>query len=367
MIRGGRQTPATVLAVWIAGTVVPAAGQQIVEVSGEVVCAECKITMDTVVSIGGLDGPGLHLVSRDTRIAVDQRGRLLLHAFRPIIGVFDSTGTFIREIGGTGQGPGEYFGIAHVNVGPRFIHVFEPRRGRTLLDADHRFVRLDPFPGYAIWSAVTPSGAVVFGGDLQTPESAGHRLHLLHANGDFRSYGWDGSVYRGRTGRFYSVAANDSVAWLVSGRSGEMEEWVLLPEPRLSRTVHRSVEEFEREKPPPLRAGYKFPSAYNGGTRLDEHGLWLLWSTPDPGWKVRTNDPEVSGKWDRELPLQAIEDGVLDLINPETGLTLARYRSDLPFHHFVYGSDMVVAYEETQAGVPWLHLLRPRVEGGTRP
>ncbi len=366
MIRGGRQTPATVLAVWIAGTVVPAAGQQVVEVSGEVVCAECKITMDTVVSIGGLDGPGLHLVSRDTRIAMDQRGRLLLTAIRPVIGVFDSTGTFIRETGGSGQGPGEYFAISHVNVGPRFIHVFDPTRGRTVLDADHGFVRLDPFPGSVIWSAVTASGTVVFGGDLQTPESVGHRLHLLHANGDFGSYGWDGSVYRGHTRRLYNVAANDSVAWLIHEQSGEMEEWVLLPEPRLARIVHRAVEEFEREKPPPRQAGYKFPGAFNGGARLDEHGLWLLWVTPDTGWKVRTNDPEVAGKWNREMTSQAIQDGVLDLINPETGQTLARYRSDLRFRHFVYGSDMVVAYEETQAGVPWLHLLRPRVEGRTR-
>lgn len=336
-----------------------------VEVSGEVSCAECRLTLDTVLTLGGLAGPGVHLVSRDSRVAVDQRGRFLLTAIRPVIAVFDSTGTFIREIGGAGEGPGEYVAITHVNVGPKFIHVFDPDRGRTLLDPDHRFVRLDRFPNKINGAATTPSGTVVFGGDIRSSESIGHHLHILDGRGDLRPYGWDGAVYKALVSRHYAVAANDSLAWLIKNQSGLIEEWALFPEPKLRRTVNRFVEEFDREKPPPWPE-FRHPSAFNLDMRLDERGLWILWGTPDPGWEARTSDGETAHLWDLQATPQEILDGVVDLVDPETLRTLARHRSDLQFLDFAQGSDMILAYEETEAGVPWLHLLRPTLVGAPR-
>jgi len=56
------------------------------QVSGEVTCGECVITLDTVVTIGGLDGPGVDLISEVSRVAVDQNARLRLRgcANRPV-------------------------------------------------------------------------------------------------------------------------------------------------------------------------------------------------------------------------------------------------------------------------------------------
>lgn len=97
------------------------------QVSGEVTCAECVITLDTVVTVGGLDGPGLELVSMFSGVAVDQRGRILVwQAAEAEIAVFDSTGTYLQTIGGRGEGPGEYQSISFIGVGRRYIHVFEP-------------------------------------------------------------------------------------------------------------------------------------------------------------------------------------------------------------------------------------------------
>ena len=96
---------------------------------------------------------------------------------------------------------------------------------------------------------------------------------------------------------------------------------------------------------------------------LSDHGIWILWWTPDQEWTKRTSDTEVSDRWYREELFHTIYDGVMDLIDPKTGRTLARHRSDLPMPGFVYGSDLVMAYEETEAGVPYLYLLRPTVHG----
>lgn len=355
--------PTGLLAVCAVGmAAAPAVAQQtVVEVSGEVSCAECRITMDTVVTLGGLDDPGSHLLEGPVPLAVvDQRGRILLAMWgRADIAVFDSTGAFIREMGGSGEGPGEYALITHLNVGPEFIHVFDGLRGRTVLDADHCFVRTDRYRADITSAAVTESETVVFAGHLPTSESVGHKLHLLGAAGDIRSYGWDGSVYRGPSGQQFAVAANDSLAWIVDGGSGRIEEWVLLPDPKLSRILNRSVEEFDRE----IKESPVWPNVANIGAMLSDRGLWIIWWGPDPRWTKRTSDPEVMNQWEREAPGQTIYDGVLDLIDPETGRTLARHRSDFSLPGFVYGSDMVIAYEETQAGVPRIHLLRPTVHG----
>ena len=196
--------PTAVLAACVVGLAAGSAvAQTVVEVSGEVSCAECRITMDTVLTLGGLDGPGSHLLEGPVPLAaVDQRGRILLAMWtRPDIAVFDSTGAFMREMGGAGEGPGEYALITHLNVGPEFIHVFDGVRGRTVLDADHGFVRADRFRGKFNSAAVTESETVIFAGDVQSSESVGHKLHILSANGDIRSYGGDGSVYRGPSGQ----------------------------------------------------------------------------------------------------------------------------------------------------------------------
>lgn len=344
----------------------PAVAQQpVVEVSGEVSCAECRITMDTVLTFGGLNGPGSQVLDGPVPLAaVDPKGRILLtHFARADIAIFDSAGQLIGEIGGAGEGPGEYALITHLNVGREFIHVFDGVRGRTVLDADHGFVRRDRFLANVTSATVTESQTVVFAGDVQSSGSVGHHLHLLGAEGDMRSYGWDGTVYRGPSGRQYAVAASDSLAWIVDGASGRIEEWVLLPEPMLTRILNRSVEEFDREQTAAGPGAFVWPTADNFGARLDDHGIWILWWGPDPDWTRRASDPEEAAKWDREAPWQAIYDGVLDLVDPETGRTLARYRSDLPFRGFVYGSDMVMAYEETHEGVPRVHLLRPSVHG----
>ena len=58
----------------------PAQERQLV--SGEVACATCRITLDTVATIGGLDGPGLHVVFRFSRVAVDRLGRIIVSDIR---------------------------------------------------------------------------------------------------------------------------------------------------------------------------------------------------------------------------------------------------------------------------------------------
>ena len=162
-------------------------------VSGQVTCGDCVITLDTVVTIGGLSGPGLHVIDRFSGVAVDRRGRFLINGSGPPeISVFDSTGKFLRTVGRRGEGPGEYRSIRHIAVGPQYIHVFDFRAGRTMLDHDFAVVRTDRFPGAIDYSVVRSDDEVVFAADVPTPESVGHQLHVLRPSGELVSYGYEG-------------------------------------------------------------------------------------------------------------------------------------------------------------------------------
>ena len=252
-------------------------------VSGEVTCEDCVITLDTVVSIGGLDGPGLHVIDRFSRVTVDRRGRFLVSGSGPPeISVFDSTGKFLRTVGRRGDGPGEYRHIRYVGVGPRYIHVFDFKAGRTMLNHEFAVVRTDRFPGVVDFGVVKSNGEVVFAADVPTAESVGHQLHVLNPSGELVSYGYDGGVYPSPlTSRSWvsPIAGNDDTVWVLQGRSNRLVRWDLAPEPRVGRVLHRRVAEFDAD------------TSSNEAAILDDRGLWIIWHTRDPEWEYTGTFP----------------------------------------------------------------------------
>lgn len=270
--------------------------------------------------------------------------------------MFDSTGAFIRTVGRKGEGPGEYEFISHTNVGPRYIHVFDFERGRTLLDHDFEFVRMDRFAGRYLHSHVTESEDVIFSGDVLSEASVGHNLHILSASGQMSSIGGSG-VFRGQTpAGTYSVTADSRSLWVVETTSNRMTRWDLRPEPRRAVVYNRAVEEFDRHEFDP----HLHPNASNAASMLDDDGLWILWTTPDPAFTRRRG-----GELPSEPP-QDVRDTWLDLVDPETGLTLARHHSDGSAYLFANGSRYVVFYHETEAGEPYIVLMEPRLTRGPR-
>ena len=60
-------------------------------------------------------------------------------------------------------------------------------------------------------------------------------------------------------------------------------------------------------------------------------------------------------------PPQVWLDGWVDLLDPSTGHTIARLQHDDHLRGFANGSRYIVAYRETEAGVPYMSLLNPRL------
>lgn len=332
--------------------------QDTIVVSGEVSCDECRITWDTVATIGGIDGPGLDVLSDVSSVAVDRSGRIFVAVYMiPEISVFDPAGTFEQTVGRGGQGPGEYFAIAHIDAGPQYIHVRD-YNGRTMLDYNFEVVRADRISLPFLYTYTTESDDIVFAGDLPTESSVGHRLHILRPTGEIESFGGRDVVYQGPRSSRPSppITGNAEVAWVLEARVNQISRWDLAPEPTEQKVFIRQVEEFDRHDPS------LFPKSLNRGAMLDESGLWVIWEAPDPEWKDRTGPDE-----DRpDAPKRKIVDSYLDLIDPETGRTLSRVRFDGATVGFAHGSRYLVAYHETDAGVPYIHLLDPQVTGVSR-
>lgn len=328
--------------------------QQPTAVSGEVSCDECVIRLDTVATLGGWDDSGIPVITPFSRVAVDHRGRFLItHLTYPAISVFSRSGEFLGMVGQRGEAPGEYEAIAHVNVGPRFVHVFDFRRGRTVLDRDFEVVRTDPFAGPVLSSVVLGADELAYAVQIAEPAMVGHQLHILDLAGRIGRFGGDPPLEPVPQSQRFVVAGDDRTFWAVRQQTNRLVRWDLEPEPRVARILDRNVEPFERHNPPTET----WPRSLNVGSMLDENGLWIAWQTPDPGWTDRISP----GGQVPEAPWQTVLDGWLDLIDPETGRTLARYHGDDALLGFAHGSRYVVAYHEPDSGGAYLHLLEPAV------
>ena len=331
--------------------------QQPIPVSGEITCADCVITLDTVASIGGREDFGLHVITPFSQVAVDRRGRVLVtHLSYPEISIFDLSGDFLGTVGREGERPGEYDGIAHVNVGPRFVHVFEFHRGRTVLDLGFEVVRTDRSLGQVLSSVVLDGDEVAFAVPVPEPAAVGHRLRILDVRGRVTSFGGEDPVDPGPQMHRFVVAGDEETFWAVRQQANRLVRWNLEPEPAVARVYDRTVEVFERDNP----ATQIWPRALNVGAMLDEDGLWIAWQTPDSEWTDRISP----GGEIPEVPWQTVLDGWLDLVDPSTGRTLARYRGDDALLGFAHGSRYVVAYHEPNVGGAYIHLLEPKLSRG---
>ena len=332
--------------------------QDTVSVSGDVSCGHCVVTLDTVAVIGGLDGPGFHVITHLSRVAVDSRGRIVVVAPQfPELSVFDSTGAFIRTVGRGGEGPGEYQFITHLAAGFGYIHVFD-HLGRTLMDHDFSVVRVDRFPGTTTGGFVADANRVVFAADVPTQAMVGHTLHVLSSSGDMTSAGGHDRLYTSWTSeRLSAVTGNAEIALVLHKYPNRITRWDLVSDPVVSKVFERATAEFDKHDQE------LWPQSYNRAAMLDANGLWVLWSAPDPEWTPQKLGPD----YQPIAPPSTLTDSWLDLVDPTTGSTVARYHTDETLIGFANGSRYVILYRESDAGVPSITLLRPTMSRSRAP
>jgi hypothetical protein len=318
------------------------------------------------VSLGGADAPGVgpffHLVQ-------DGQGRFLIahDDVADEVGVYDSSGSFLRTLGRRGQGPGEWSRIHHLDAKGRFVYVADPGNGReTVLDQGLAAVRAIPLRGSPRDVLVVSDSLRVFNTLLNTSDLAGYPLHVVDLQGRLTASFGDGGgvVRRDREVDAWRrlAAASDGGFWASHTSRYLIERWTIAGERTL--TVERAAAWFPDGSGKPAWEGADVPPRpLVAGVWEDAEGLlWVAVAVPDPEWrKALSVTPDGAGY--SALPGDYY-DTMIEVLDPSSRRVVAGGRFDF-MGHFT-GNLRIAAYREETAGMPWIDVFRIRIESERR-
>ncbi|MBT8461751.1 MAG: hypothetical protein KJO44_04440 [Gemmatimonadetes bacterium] len=315
-------------------------------------CPRCELRLDTILTLGSLDGTGAEFITPQSPVAIDAVGRILIGPAMGIgqFAVFSPEGDFLRYVGRNGEGPGEYRFIFDIAAKDDWIHVFDPMLGRrTLLDTTFTVVRTDLVPDQILRAKALESGRVTFFGKLTTPGRAGFLIHSLDPDGTMESLARPETEYPGRQER-HAFGTDGYRAWTAPQlRSYSISEWNLADD-RLVRTMSFDSSWFaewnDGDYPGPVVIDFQAK-----GPRL-----LVVGATVDP--RVAGDRVSPGHESPPRGPLNEILDGVLELIDLESERVLASLKVDGFVRGFVSHDWTVSIYRQTPEGIPLLDIAR---------
>ncbi len=256
-------------------------------------CDDCEVRFSRLTALGAQDDDG---IVSSIAVGVAALGDSLFGVFEPSVpGRLKlhrrGDGSYLRTLGSSGQGPGEYTGIHRVlQHADGSVTLIDSGNGRlNSLDDELRFVDSTPFRVRPFRSALARDSVLFV--NAMTPGSApeGHLLHLVGLDGEIRiSFGGDGSPLDLRPGRHVLqrvIAANDSL--LVAAPQNEYRLDLYDYSGALVRSISREAKWFEPHDDTGARIRLPAPPPNPKIRELawDSEGrLWVVSWVPDPEW-----------------------------------------------------------------------------------
>jgi len=336
-------------------------------------CSQCSIVLTPILKIGEADGEGV--IGRPRTVTRDRQGRhyAVFEEMRGTVSVFDARGRYVRTIGRSGGGPGEYMSI-------QMIHA---KRGDTLLAFDPRNQRLTFIlpTGQAVRSvrsiinpislAELESGDIVVSGHFPDANRIGYPLHLVDSTGEVtRSFGAETPVYG--PGMFYQfqryvAAARGSRVWASHHMQYVIELW--------DTAGHRVLELVRQAAwfPPQTAQRQMTPSTPEYPTiraiREDGQGrLWVLIRMNSPDYHQYLGEPIGSpeGPYYPITDIDRVFMTRVEVIDVQTGRVYASGDATGILLGFLGGD--IIGYREDDGGVPRLVVWRAQItsSGGSR-
>lgn len=339
-----------------------------VRIDGEPACPSCSIELEHVLELG--DEAGMGFVGSTFHVARGSQYYYVTIMESPAeIRVFDHEGRFVRVVGRSGDGPGEFRGINGLRLTLNdTLYVHDRLRHRlTVLDPDLEFVRSMPLRLTLHDKGVVLAGEyLVMNGFQLTPDRVGLPIHVTNSFGEIvRSFGGSGAVgpeeSAGLAGiRWLTPASGDRV-WAAHFNEYILELWSL--DGDLVSRIERDAEWFTAPEAEP--EGPQPPQPQLLDLRQDADGrLWIMGRTADPQW--RESRRLVDGGWETTRP-ELNRDFVIEVIDPSSGTLIASRR----FPQFGGGfldAAHVFTHRETNLGIPKIDVWRISFsrEGGDR-
>lgn len=332
---------------------------------GEKLCASCAIRVESVAALGESNGSGM-LTTNQVAVSRDARGRYLVSSTPSQLAVFSAQGSFLRTVGRSGGGPGEYRRIWRIGTTSSAIYLYDDvARRRTRLSLGFEVVATTPITEVPFSVALRTDGSGVVSSVVPTRELAGYLLHNVDENGARgASHHLSSLPYREDLRdlfeRSLSVSADEDFFWSAHRREYAMERCRFVS---LACTVFlRPADWF----PPPalspwgLRMGSSPPPPYLRGVSEDGSGtVWTIAWVADPRWRsaIRLVTRDEYHIHD----LLRYFDTIVERIDLKSGNVVARQRFDDVFMGFAAPGE-VWSYREDEDGLGRIEVGRLMVE-----
>lgn len=324
-------------------------------------CGSCRVTVGPPRELQA--NPDAPFAQAPVALARDRKGYyyLIEEASDGIVSVFDSAGRFLRTLGRSGGGPGEFRVPETVLLDAHdSVHVIDTRGWQhTVLGPapEWRYVRRTPVqPSTRV--VLLSGGRLAINAELAAGNAAGMPLHLLSSQGVVeRSFGaagpLDPKAHPWTRRRVVAPSANGF--WAAHVLSYAIERW--------SRDG-KKLEELDREAPwftpleaPVFATSEHAPSPELVALREDASGrLWVLIVVAGPDWRRGLGTPSVKRGsvvgWTKldHIP-QLLFETVIEVIDPVRAELLASQRVPGLYPFFV-GTNQIGGYRTGADQVP---------------
>ncbi len=336
-------------------------------------CSDCRLQIDTLFEVGGVDHPAFPGPPGASGV-VDSRGYRYF-VFFPVlseISVLNTAGEHVHTIGRSGGGPGEFTRIQFVQIGKGdSLYVTDTRGARiSVFSPDWSFVRSFPIPlGDVRGVAFLNDERLVIAAHVFDSDLVGLPLHLLstHDGRLLDSFGNPEEIMRPDMGnsmrRLIAVGVGERV-WSAKFMEYVLEEFD--SNGRRTRLLVRSA----RDWFPPSWAGVwpigpdTPPNPTIRNIYVDAGGLiWVNVAVPEPDFENAFPPGYRAGD---EAPIRSdlLYGTRLEVIDPSGGQLLASYYTDDFLTLLTDGS--VTRYVEDRDGIPALTVERFTLRRGVR-
>ena len=329
-------------------------------------CPDCEIELTRIVTLGGINDPGG--VTQADQVAVDSQGRYVVaNVMRSELTVFDRAGTYIRTVGRSGGGPGEFRNIAAIWARGDSINILDAANRRlTVLGPAFEVVRTARIPTAASEIRAIPldAGRILMNATLPTPGHVGLPLHVISPDGEVvRSFGADDeAVLPGHAradGRILARAGTGSV-WAGQIGSYTLDLWSL--EGRHIRTLVRRPEWFPESRTDQEYDPADPPRPFLKAIRLNQDGTLLTVTiVADERWTdgailTRANGTGRIVGW-RPDRADRLFDSMIEVMDTRSNTLLKTVRFEGYISQLLPGA-LAVASHADENGVEYLDILK---------
>lgn len=336
----------------------------VVRIPDDPSCPRCVIALRAVTT---LSVPVDTADGLPTAVLLDSRSRTWVFREGEAPALFDAQGRFLRTLGRTGRGPGEYempwyfLPMAHDSV---MVLEAQSRRG-TVLDPElHpiRFVRLPPGLGSPI--VVSWPDTIIGSGSVPLQEAAGpiHRFSFESGDGvvaaSFRPGGDAIPDEMLLYSRHEFSAPSDGRFWSIWSMRYDVTQWSA--EGASLRALERRPEWFPGLSPWNYDWRHEPPPPHAGGIAEDGDGLlWVYVRVAAPTWREAFVDiPPGVGEYDpRHVYHEKLYRTAVEVIDPRRARVVARTFIDRYFVSALPGA-RAAFYEVSDDGTAHVAIVR---------